>query len=240
MKMQQPVTRQLHKQRALYGSGFNWLTLTLALLIPQTSGLARPNNPIVDIRFDGAHAQIAGSEGDEWAPTWADNGNLYTGNDDGSNFGGISGRSVAFGKLVGDDPFKLQGVTISDMAGYGETGMGPDHANWKTMNSYCVDGVLYMFVTRCQYPEQSGDAHHRHIFQNSSIIKSMDKGRTWTRTAKESYERPMFPGIKFGAPYFVWYGQDGKGSVDNAKKYVYAVANNGISKTAITTSWEEY
>jgi len=37
----------------------------------------------------------------------------------------------------------------------------------------------------------------------------------------------MFPGEAFGAPYFVWYEQDGKASVDNAGKYVYAVANNG-------------
>ena len=84
-----------------------------------------------------------------------------------------------------------------------------------------------MFVTRCLYPEQSGDAHHRHIFKNSSVIKSGDKGKTWTRSAAESLEHPMFPGLGFGAPYFVWYGQDGKASVDNANKYVYAVANNG-------------
>jgi hypothetical protein len=37
----------------------------------------------------------------------------------------------------------------------------------------------------------------------------------------------MFPGLAFGSPYFVWYGQDGKADVDNANKYVYAVANNG-------------
>ena len=95
------------------------------------------------------------------------------------------------------------------------------------MNLYCVDGVLYMFVTRCLYPEQSGDANHRHIFKNLSIIKSTDKGKTWTRSASESYNHPMFPGLRFGAPYFVWYGKDGAASVDNADTYVYAVANNG-------------
>jgi hypothetical protein len=190
-------------------------------------GLAADNQPIVDIRFNADYSQIASSQGDEWAPTWADDGNLYTGNDDGSSFGGIKSSSVAFGKLVGDDPFKLSGITISDMGGYGNNAMGPDHANWKTMNSYCVDSILYMFVTRCQYPEQSGDPHHRHIFKNSSIIKSADKGKTWTRTAEENFSHPMFPGLKFGAPYFVWYGQDGKASVDNAGEFVYAVANNG-------------
>lgn len=37
----------------------------------------------------------------------------------------------------------------------------------------------------------------------------------------------MFPGLRFGAPYFVWYGQDDAATVDNADKYVYAVSNDG-------------
>ena len=203
------------------------MKLALLLLLPAPLLFARPNKPIVDIRFDGTFRQITNSVGDEWAPTWAEDGNLYTGNDDGSSFGGIDGRSIAFGKVIGDDPAGFRGVSISDMAGYGEGSLSDDHGNWKTMNSYCVDGVLYMFVTRCLYPEQSGDPHHRHIFKNSSIIKSTDHGKTWVRSARESYEHPMFPGLAFGAPYFVWYGQDGKASVDNADKYIYAVANNG-------------
>jgi hypothetical protein len=188
---------------------------------------ARGGRPIVDIRFNANYSQITNSHGDEWAPTWADDGNLYTGNDDGSSFGGIGDRSVAFGKLTGDDPNALVGTTISDMDGYGQEPQRPDGGNWKTMNSYCVSGVLYMFVTRCLYPEQSGDAHHRHVFKNSSVIKSTDKGKTWTRSAGENYEHPMFPGLRFGAPYFVWYGKDGAALVDNANRYVYAVANNG-------------
>jgi hypothetical protein len=199
----------------------------LSVVAAPMSAFARGDKPIVDIRFDSHYLQISNSNGDEWAPTWADDGNLYSGNDDGSSFGGISGGSVAFGKIMGDDPYKLVGKTVSDMPGYGATGPQPDHANWKTMNSYCVDGVLYMFVTRCLYPEQSGDPKNRHIFKNSSIIKSTDHGVTWTRTSTESFNNPMFPGLRFGSPYFVWYGKDGAASVDNADKYIYAVANNG-------------
>src|SRR5205807_1706204 len=33
--------------------------------------------------------------------------------------------------------------------------LGPDAANWKTMNAYSVDGVLFMFVARCTYPSSS-------------------------------------------------------------------------------------
>jgi hypothetical protein len=200
---------------------------TLFVLAAQTIAFAQGTKPIVDIRFDSHYLQISNSHGDEWAPTWADDGNLYSGNDDGTSFGGIAERSMAFGKLTGDDPYNLAGTTVSDMAGYGETSPKPDHANWKTMNSYCVDGVLYMFVTRCLYPDQARDPVNRHIFKNSSIIKSTDHGLTWTRPATESYDAPMFPGLSFGSPYFVWYGKDGAASVDNADKFVYAVANNG-------------
>jgi hypothetical protein len=191
------------------------------------TAVAGGNRPIVDVRFNANYGQITNSHGDEWAPTWADDGNLYTGNDDGTSFGGIPERSLAFGKLTGNEPNALVGTTVSDMGAYGKEPQRPDGANWKTMNSYCVDGVLYMFVTRCLYPDQAKDPHHRHIFKNSSIIKSTDHGLTWSRSADESYEHPMFPGLRFGAPYFVWYGQNGTASVDNAGKYVYAVANNG-------------
>ncbi len=202
------------------------MALALAL-VSTTSAFASGSKPIVDVRFNAPYSQLTNSAGDEWAPTWADDDALYSGNDDGSSFGEIPDRSVAFGKVLGDDPAKFHGVSISDMAGYGTTGLASDHANWKTMNSYCVDGVLYMVVTRCLYPEEAHDAHHRHIFKDSSVIKSTDKGKTWTRTAEESLAHPMFPGEKFGSPYFVWYGKDGEGKVDNAKTYIYAVANNG-------------
>jgi hypothetical protein len=106
-------------------------------------------------------------------------------------------------------------------------GVGPDGANWKTMNSYSVDGALYMFVTRCHGPLLSGDPQGRHVFRDSSIIKSLDNGRTWMRPVEANLGKPMFPGMRFGAPYFVWYGKDGAASVDNADRYVYAVSNDG-------------
>jgi hypothetical protein len=108
-----------------------------------------------------------------------------------------------------------------------ENFLGPDGANWKTTNTYSVEGVLYMFVMRCHYPWQSGDPSHRHIFQDSSIISSTDGGRSWSRLAEDNYSKPMFPGTRFGAPYFVWYGKDSEARADNANRYAYAISNNG-------------
>jgi hypothetical protein len=44
------------------------------ILAVQANTLAQGAKPIVDIRFDAPYSQIANSQGDEWAPTWADDG----------------------------------------------------------------------------------------------------------------------------------------------------------------------
>jgi hypothetical protein len=350
------------------------LSLGIAILSCDSSWAGESTRSIVDVRIDAPYKQIASSFGDEWAPTWGRDDVLYTANDDGSSFGGISNSAIAFGKLEGSDPYRLTATSLNSMRQFreipssgpegaawqaldtyrigdslyrfmscnalpaqraqwclmtsrdegktwartpgrpnqvvsqdmdygpptfvvlskitatalndvgqeyayvaahlgligGEDGFviartsklqlrsgnaidwsesqvdgtwseknsrpyifvnntfyGPDGGNWKAMNSYSVDGVLYMFVTRCIYPSASGDPKKRHIFQNSSIIESMDGGKTWTRDGEKNYEAPMFPGTRFGAPYFVWYGKDAVGRADNADEYVYAVSNNG-------------
>ena len=204
------------------------LALFVAGLAP--IGFAAESPPIKSVTVGNGYIYLE-STGDEWSPTWAEDGNLYTNNDDGSNFGGLTWhRNVAFGKLVGDDPFRSKGTTINPPLSmdYGSAGQaGADGANWKSMNTYCVDGVLYMGLARCFYPEESGDSLGRHRFCNSSIIKSTDHGLTWTRPPAENYHQPMFPGDRFGALYFVWYGQNGAAEVDNADKYVYAISTNG-------------
>jgi hypothetical protein len=310
--------------------------------------------------------------GDEWAPTWGRGDVLYTANDDGTSFGGITKNTIAFGQLVGDSPDDLVGITVSEMASFRENMPGPkgaywksvesravgdklyrlaacrsaspetclfvsndkgthwdrkyaistgarsltpsfiepstpmkdgldggrgaflyaaayaatmngvdeyvlfraasddhlrvskshwfyldkqgnwktlsansrelrinstlfannsmlgaDNANWKVTNSYSVDGILYMFITRCHYPWELLDPKLRHVWEDASIIKSMDGGKTWNPPSKYNLRHPMFPGHRFGAPYFVWYGKDGSGGANGGGKYVYAVSNDG-------------
>jgi len=341
------------------------------LVALQPCRASEDSKSIVDVRFDAPYRQIEISLGDEWAPTWGRDDVLYTGNDDGTSFGGVENNAIAFGKLEGSNPYSLKGTTINGMEDFreplifgpeaarwqtletysiegvryrfiacdadashsgssclasstddgknwrritapakslsraarfgapsfiaqgqleslfgGKLGeyafassyagvvagrdnyligrvkkeklpdsdladwtfqqangswgpletaaqfpntsyLGPDGANWKITNTYSVDGVLYMFVTRCVYPRQSSDPNHRHVWQNASVVKSTDLGKTWTRSAADNYAKPMFPDKRFGTPYFVWYGKDGAATVDNADKYVYAVSNDG-------------
>jgi len=106
---------------------------------------------------------------------------------------------------------------------------GPDKATWKTSGCTAIDGTLYLVVGRHKYGDICyDDPFRRQRATNASIIKSTDGGKTWTRSAKENYDNPMFPGQRFSTPYFLDYGQDGNETfAHGGDKYVYAHANGG-------------
>lgn len=169
------------------------------------------------------------SNGDTWDPFWADDGNLYAFNCDGRGFGKQM-RNLALHQLTGDSMHTLAGRLVNAMDEYGKEGQKEaDGATWKVLGQECIDGTFYAFVSRHRYGKDSRDPLMRQTAFNASLIKSTDHGRTWTRTAQENYASPMWPGGRFGAPYFIHYGQNG-GQVkqDEADRYVYALSNNGF------------
>ena len=169
------------------------------------------------------------SMGDTWDPFWADDGNLYAFNCDGRGFGKES-MNLAFNRLSGDSPDSLAGAMVNTMAEYGKSNQKEaDNATWKACGQECIDGVFYAFVSRNAYGSESGDYWLRQTAFNSSLIKSTDRGLTWSRSATENYKHPMWPGPAFGAPFFIHYGKNGGDVVrDGAKRYVYAVSTNGF------------
>lgn len=197
------------------------------------SVLVRAGNPsgsITDIALDlkSIH-KWDNSNGDTWDPFWADDDNLYAFNCDGRGFG-TQPRNLAFNMLQGDSPDTLVGSLVNSMDEYGKAGKkGADNATWKACGQECIDSVFYAFVSRNTYGRDSGDPLLRQTAANSSLIKSADKGKTWTRSAAENYANPMWPGPHFGAPFFIHYGKNG-GSVtrDGADRYVYATSTNGF------------
>jgi hypothetical protein len=169
------------------------------------------------------------SNGDTWDPFWADDGNLYAFSCDGRGFG-TKPRNLAFNRLSGDSPHGLAGAPVNSMDEYGEAGKKEaDNATWKVCGQECIDSVFYAFVSRNAYGKDSGDYWLRQTAFNSSLIKSTDRGHTWTRSASANFGNPMWPGPSFGAPMFVHYGKNG-GNVaqDEAGRYVYAVSTNGF------------
>ncbi len=187
------------------------------------------STPITGVKV-GTAVKLEDNQGDTWIAAWAGDDNLYSPSDDTSGFRKACSSNVAFNRIEGSDPLHLTGTTINPMSEYANAGqVGPDGCTWKSTGCMWIDGALYLSVARHLYGDDSGDPKRRQTAQNASIIKSADLGKSWTRTAQENYERPMFPGRRFSTPYFIQYGYGhGESAVHNANEYVYATSNNGF------------
>lgn len=189
---------------------------------------ARGGQPIGPVVVDEPIV-FPNSHGDTWVAAWAADGNVYSPSNDTEGFDKQPGGNIAFHRLAGDDVRKLKGVSLNMMPDYGKWAeAGPDGCTWKSSGCYAVDGVIYWVVARHTYGDKGTDPKKRQTAANASIIKSTDFGKTWTRSARENYDKPMFAGGRFATPYFVEYGRDGRASVDNADNYIYAISNNGF------------
>ena len=181
---------------------------------------------IQEIRF-GAYQRFDVS-GDTWTATWADDGDIYSTVDD---FYCDSVKSnLALFRFKGDDPMNLERELINPMSEYGSIcQLDRDSLAWKASGLICVDGALYMFVSRHGYPwlYKPAPYNNRQTAEDGSIIKSLDYGKTWTRTAEENMNNPMFSGRRFASGFFIEYGKDIEDTANGSDKYVYAIANDG-------------
>jgi hypothetical protein len=174
---------------------------------------------------------VDANSGDTWDLAWTRQNTLYSPSNDTAGFHLGGNHNLMFNKILGNDPTKLDGATVNDMAECGITGasMG-DNCTWKSSGCISLDGVLYWLVARHRYGgDRSIDYDKRQKAHDASFIKSVDRGKTWTRSPQENKDHPMFPGSRFATPYFVQYGQDGHEAwADGSDKYVYALSNNGF------------
>src|SRR5262249_8137071 len=102
-------------------------------------------------------------------------------------------------------------------------------AHWKANGLTCIDGVLYLTVSRHSHDLMPPPYYARFFVQqtwDSSVVKSEDYGQTWS--AVPEIDHAMFPGHTFGAPFFVSYGKDGSGTTHDADRYIYAVSSDGV------------
>lgn len=178
------------------------------------------------------------SDGDTWVLAWAKDGNLYSPSNDTKGFDPeCRAAAVMFHEVKGDRVEELVGETVNYMSDYRFHAdyfkylkeEGNDLSTWKTSGCIAVDGALYLLVSRHIYGQDSGDKTMRQSARNASLIKSLNGGQTWVRSAQENIDKPMFPGNHFAAPYFISFGQDGNETiVDQSDRYVYAISNNGF------------
>ncbi len=165
------------------------------------------------------------SHGDVWTATWGGDDAVYAVADDTYGIARSCYSNLALFRITGDTPPELNVETLNPMTEFGHFSQfsSEDDGMWKANGLTCVDGTLYMSVSR-----HAHQAKQRYFIQetwDSSIVKSEDYGKSWSRTPKLGHA--MFPGQTFSTPFFIQYGKDGRGDVDGAENYVYAVSSNG-------------
>ncbi len=153
-------------------------------------------------------------DGDLWPSCWADDGNLYAANGDGSAFTRRGFRfDMAVSRIIGMPP-RLNGTTIATNIG---TNWGGPGYNRKPTGMLCVDSTIYLAF-------QNLNLRNFDDAPAASIARSTDHGATWAWSKGE----PMFgspsdsnspAAYKFTTIFFLDFGQD---SVYAPAAYVYA------------------
>lgn len=193
--------------------------------------------PLIRSARLGTPIRLAGGGGDTWIAAWADDDNLYVTSDDTGGFNNACGKSasnLAVNRVTGIMPPQLRGETVNCMKEYGrgsETKQ-EDGGMWKACGITCVDGVLYMGVSRqltCPTePNFTWEGRYSPFpiqeTWDSSIISSSDHGKTWSSMPEIGHS--MFPGRTFSTPFFVQHGIDDRRQ-DESDLYIYAVSNDG-------------
>jgi len=131
-----------------------FLTTAFAASVEQPGTTSdQSTKPLIRSARLGAPTKLAGSGGDTWIAAWADDDTLYVTSDDTSGFDNACGKSasnLAVNRVSGSMPPQLRGETVNCMKEYGlgsET-KREDGGMWKACGITCVDGILYMGVSR--------------------------------------------------------------------------------------------
>ncbi|MCL6628316.1 MAG: hypothetical protein K6U00_01785 [Armatimonadetes bacterium] len=175
----------------------------------------------------GDPIRCPGSHGDLWSATWADDDALYCVSDDTRGFFGSCDSNLAVHRLDGVPPH-LHGYTINPMSEYGRLGetLTEDGGMWKACGLTCIDGVLYLSVSRHIGNEMHYSRYGIQEAWDSSIVFSYDHGKSWSQMP--SLGKAMFPGHAFATPFFIQYGKNGYGYVHGADAYIYAISSKGV------------
>jgi hypothetical protein len=156
------------------------VALTLSIYAPQSTFFATAQEEAYSTY------RMAGN-GDLWPSCWADDGNLYASNGDGTGFGQINADMVV--NRISGMPPNLSGTTLATNVGTDWSGPG---YNRKPTGMLCVNNTLYLAFQNLQMNTfNSAPA--------ASIAKSTDHGATWTWDTSA----PMFANGAFTAIFFL-------------------------------------
>ncbi|HEK86175.1 MAG TPA: DUF4185 domain-containing protein [Candidatus Aminicenantes bacterium] len=206
-----------------------------------------PSKDIKGIAFTGRYATY--TDADTWYPSWADDGNLYSGWTDGEigkeschSSGGAKART-GNAKIIGDDPLNLTIISLGNQPAsalpYG--GRYPSanlvyNGVWY-YGTYCID----FDFSKPEYPDQYSWAICGPV---PGFRISTDCGQTWTPSPL-SPENPLFPEsgkngqqVKMGTPHFVDFGRNLEYSPDGKAYLVgHGALDNDPTPRVANNSW---
>ena len=199
--------------RGFLAAGCLFLVVAEQRLVATSLTAPYPPSPVIrNIEFDFSTIRTEAPFSDNWAITWADDGNQYTVWGDGGGFGGnqTDGRvTLGVARVEGDK---------DNYVGYNVWG-GKDPENEATFGgkSYgiiSIQGTLWMW--------RSGETSDAAIYDFQELYFSNDHGATWNLTNVQYDQDDFTDSHGFFAPTFLQFGQDYQGARDT---YVYMYAS---------------
>lgn len=206
-----------------------------------------PSSDIKGIAFTGRYATY--TDADTWYPSWAADGNMYSGWTDGEigkeschSSGGARART-GNAKIIGDDPLNLTIISLGTQPAsalpYG--GRYPSanlvHNGVWYYGTYCID----FDHSKPEYPDQYSWAICGPV---PGFRISTDYGKTWIPSPL-SPENPLFPEsgkngqqVKMGTPHFVDFGRNLEYSPDGKAYLVgHGALDNDPAPRVAGNSW---
>ncbi len=144
-------------------------------------------------------------ESDNWAITWADDGNQYTVFGDGKGFSTFNTNRASNGVA------RIEGGKANYSA-FDVFKTGNVSGGWagKSLGIISINGTLWMF--------RNGTGSQAGAFEQTELYKSTNHGSSWSFANVRWIEANLAGGKGFFSPTFLQFGQDYNGSRDN---YVY-------------------
>jgi len=181
--------------------------------------------------FLGKHASY--TDADTWYPSWAPDGNMYSGFADGelglesTHSSGGAKANTGNAKIEGDDPMHLKITSL----GLQYASALPYQGRYPCAN-LVYNGIWYFGTYGIDF--DANPENKKYSWANCGPLPgfriSKDYGKTWTPCPR-TFENPLFAEsgkngsfVKMGTPHFVDFGQNLANSPDG---YAYLVGHGG-------------
>ena len=181
-----------------------------------------PSKDIVAVAF--TRRSVAYTDADTWYPSWAPDGNMYSGWTDGEigeESVHSSGKNARTGnaRIAGDDPLHLE------IASLGSEAASPAPYGGRYPSANLVhDGIWYYGTYAVDFDFSKPEYPDLYSWAICGPVPgfriSRDYGKTWTASPL-SPEKPLFPEsgkggrhVKMGTPHFVDFGRNMEHSPD--------------------------